>query len=168
MDRFLKNHIIADMFNLMAKILEFQGESIFKVNAYRNAGRNLINLQVNIEDLWRNDKIHTIPGIGQALTKKIEAYLNTGHISQYDKLIQSIPQGIIDLLNINYLGPKTVITIQNKLDVQNVEDLIKVVQNGKLSNLPGMGPKKIQQIELSIKEFKTRTDSDTESDSSGK
>ena len=99
-ERPAKNRVIADMFNRMADILEFQGEGPFKVNAYRKAARVIKDLQENIESLGRANQLQSIPGVGAGLAKKIDEFLKTGRMSKYKEIVQSVPPGLIDLLGI--------------------------------------------------------------------
>jgi len=145
-ERPAKNRVIADMFNRMADILEFQGEDPFKVNAYRKAARVIKDLQENIQSLGRANQLQSIPGVGAALAKKIDEFLNTGRMSKYEEIVQSVPPGLIDLLGIQNLGPKTLALAHERLGIQDLNGLKRAIDDGRLANLPGMGQKKAENI----------------------
>ena len=142
----MKNRIIASMFEKISDVLEFQGEIPFKVNAYRKAARIIGDMQEDIEDVWREGRLKDIPGIGTALAGKIEEFLTTGKMSKYEEVVSSVPTGLIELLEIQNLGPKTVALAYKKLGVENLGDLKRVIADGSLAQLPGMGQKKVGNI----------------------
>ena len=145
-ERPAKNRVIADMFNRMADILEFQGEGPFKVNAYRKAARVIKDLQENIESLGRANQLKSIPGVGAGLAKKIDEFLKTGWMSKYEEIVQSVPPGLIDLLGIQNLGPKTLALAHEQLGIEDLNGLKRAIDDGRLANLPGMGQKKAENI----------------------
>ena len=146
----MKNREIADIFEKMADILEFKGEIHFKVNAYRKASRVIKDLQEDIEDVWQQGKLRELPGIGDALVKKIDEYLKSGKISKYEEISRDVSSDLLKLLNIQNLGPKTLALAHKNLNVNNIQDLLRVVANGSLAQLPGMGQKKFENMQKSI------------------
>jgi len=142
----MKNRQIADMFERIADVLEFQGEMPFKINAYRRAARALVDMPTDIETLWKEGRLRNVPGVGEALAKKMDEFLRTGRMSKFEEATGSVPSGLIDLLGIQSLGPKTLALAHKKLGIQNITDLKRVVEDGSLTALPGMGPKKVENI----------------------
>lgn len=153
----MKNKAIADLFDRMADVLEFQGENVFKVNAYRKAARVLRDMQDDVAELLKENRLKDIPGIGEALAKKIEEYLNTGHIAKIDETIRTVPSGLIALLRIPSLGPKTLALAHKSLNVQSLNDLKAVIADGRLAKLPSMGEKKVENIRKGIEWIEQNT-----------
>jgi len=151
----MKNQEISEIFFKMADILEFKGEVPFKVNAYRKAARVLYDLTTDIEEIWKNGKLSELPGIGKALQGKIEDYLMHNKITQYEKLLQQIPKELFLLLSIQNFGPKTAALAYQKLGVETLNGLEKVINDGSLASLPGMGDKKIEKIRKGLELLKT-------------
>lgn len=149
----MKNREIADIFEKMADILEFKGENLFKVNAYRKASRVIKDLQDDIEDIWHQKKLGDLPGIGDALVKKIDEYLTSGTISKYEEMSRDVSPELLNLLNIQNLGPKTLALAHENLGVKNIHDLVQVIDDGSLAQLPGMGQKKVENIQKGIQFF---------------
>ncbi|MCU0642749.1 MAG: DNA polymerase/3'-5' exonuclease PolX [bacterium] len=149
----MKNQEIAHVFENMADILELQGEISFKVNAYRKASRLIKDLQEDIEQLAHEGKLRELPGIGDALVKKITEYLDTGKINKYEEISKDVSPELLSLLNIQNLGPKTLALAHQKLNVKNIDDLTRVIDDGSLSLLPGMGQKKVENIRKGIQFF---------------
>ena len=142
----MKNQILSDMFDRMADVLELGGEDPFKVNAYRKASRVIKELKEDIENVWKTDRLNTLPGVGTGLAKKIDEFLKTGRMKKYEEIIGSFPSDLVDLLGIQNLGPKTLARAHKELAVNTLEDLKQVIQNGRLAQLPGMGQKKVENI----------------------
>ncbi len=142
----MKNRVIAEMFEKIADVLEYQGEIPFKVNAYRKAARVIRDMQEDIEDVWREGRLEQIPGIGKALATKIDEYLTTGKMTKYEEVVKSVPAGLIELLEIQNLGPKTVALANKELGVESLDDLKRVIEDGRLAQLPGLGEKKVENI----------------------
>jgi DNA polymerase (family 10) len=149
----MKNTEIAIIFEKIADILEFKGEISFKINAYRKASRVIKDLQEDIEKLAQDGKLRELPGIGDALVKKITEYLDTGKINKYEEISKEVSPELLSLLNIQNLGPKTLALAHQKLKVKNIEDLVRVIEDGSLAQLPGMGQKKVENIQKGIQFF---------------
>lgn len=149
-----KNKEIADMFERIADVLEVGGENIFKIKAYRRAARIISDLPENIADISSGGRLGEVEGIGKGMAEKIEEYLATGKIEKYQKILAEIPESVLDLLNIQNLGPKTLFTAYKNLGVKNLEDLEKVIENGQLEKVFGMGDKKIENIKEGIELYK--------------
>lgn len=141
-----KNTEIADIFEKIADALEFKGDIVFKVNAYRKAARVLREFSGDLSSIHPSE----IEGIGKGMAEKIEEYLKTGRIKKYEEVIADIPEGLLELLNIPNMGPKTLQLLHKELGVNNLKDLEKVIEEGKVAVLPGMGEKKEENIKKGI------------------
>ncbi len=144
------NFVIADRFEEMGQILEFQGENVFKIRAYYKAARVLRDLTEDIEKVAKSGQLNELPGIGKELAKKITEFIETGKMSAYEKLKAQVPDGITELLNISGLGPKTLAKFYKTLSIENIDDLKKSVEDGSLLTLPGIQEKTIENIKRGI------------------
>ena len=151
----MKNFEIAKLLEQFADMLEFKGELPFKVAAYRRASRSISELPEDIMQVWREGRLQEIPGVGKALVEKLDQYLTTGHIRQFDELLSQVPKGLFDLLSIQNFGPKTAALANKHLGVESIDDLRKVIQDGRLAKLPGMGAKKVENILKGIEFYET-------------
>ncbi|MCK4271085.1 DNA polymerase III, partial [bacterium] len=142
----MKNKEIAELFERMADILQLKEENAFKINAYRKASRIIRDLSQNIEQLSQAGTLRDIPGVGEGIAKKIREYLETGRISKYEQIRQSLPEGLLEMMTIPGMGPKTVVLVHKALGISSVAQLEKGVKQGRLRDLPGMGPKKEENI----------------------
>ncbi len=146
----MRNQEIADLFDRIADVLEFVGESVFKVNAYRRAARSIREATEDIEHLYKTNQLSRIQGIGKNIAQHIEEYLKTGTISKYAQLLAEIPPGFVEMMNIPNLGPKTLKLLYDHFGVRTIQDLKEVIEKKEVISLPGMGEKKIENIKKGI------------------
>jgi DNA polymerase (family 10) len=144
------NEKLAEIFNRMADALEFLGEIPFKVQAYRKAARTLENLDKDVSEI---KDLRKLPGIGEGIAKKIKEFLETGKIQKAEEIFSKVPEGILDLMHIPSLGPKTLALLNKEFGVKDIESLKKALNNPRLKALPGMGEKKVENIKKGIELF---------------
>ena len=149
----MKNKELAAMFAKIADALEYKGEMPFKIIAYRKAARVLEDLTQDIELLAKEDRLREVPGIGEGIAKKIKEYLETGKMKKYEEALSGIPDGLLQLLDIQNLGPKTLALAHKELKVNNLNDLKRVIEDGSLAKLFRMGKKKVENIKKGIELF---------------
>jgi DNA polymerase (family 10) len=136
----MKNFEISNIFNKMADLLEIRGENPFRIRAYRKAAFNIESLGKDVSLLSKED-LTGIPGIGEDLAGKIAEYLETGRIGAYEKLKEKVPEGLVTLLGIPGLGPKTVALLYDNYGVQDIAELERLAAEHKLVELPGIREK---------------------------
>jgi len=147
----MKNREISEIFEKIGDILEFKGDSSFRVNAYRKVARVLQDLTEDIEVIHQEGRLRSIPGVGWGIAKKIAEYLDTGKMTKYEKVRKGVPDELIRLLGIPGMGPKTVALVYQKLGIEDIESLEKAVQEGRLRDLPRLGARKEENILRGIK-----------------
>ncbi len=151
----ITNKEIADMLSQTANLLEIKGENPFKVRAYRNAAKLIENSSKDFEKLVKEGfDLTKLPGIGNDLSTYIKEIVTTGKFSKLEELKKEIPEGLIDMLSIEGLGPKRIKQIYDAFGVTSLDELKKYAENGELDKLPGFGPTLIQKILKGIKQLK--------------
>lgn len=147
------NKALSRMFSKMANALEFLGENPFKVAAYVKASRVLEDYPEDVAEVYRQkglEGLKAIPGIGDAMAKKIAEYLTTGKIQKYEEVLSQVPEGLLALMEVQGIGPKTLKLAYDRLGVRTPEDFRRVLEDGSLERLPGMGPKKVENIKKGL------------------
>lgn len=152
----MKNLELSRIFEQIAKILKIKGENPFKIRAYEKITSVLENLPIDIETIYHQGGLSNIPGVGTGITKKIEEFLTTGKLEYYEKMKETIPSGVIELLDISEVGPKTARLLYEELGVDNIGKLEKAVKGHRIKGLPGMGEKSEDNILRGIELFKRR------------
>src|SRR5229473_2915631 len=102
-----KEHVAAAL-SEMGTLLELQGENPFRCNAYHNAARAIEQLETPLAQLVAEDKLRTVPGIGDTLRVKIATLVTTGSLPFLDDLRKKTPPGLLQMLRIQGMGPKKV------------------------------------------------------------
>jgi DNA polymerase (family X) len=141
----MKNQQIANIFNEIAELLDLKGENVFRVRAYRRAALNIDGLSRDVAAL-SDEELEAIPGIGKDLTAKIHEYLATGNVAKHEALKKEFPAGVLDLLRIPGIGPKTVRILYEEKKITSVEELEALTRAGKLAGLPGIQKKTEENI----------------------
>src|SRR5215467_4908298 len=113
----MRNLEIATIFNRIADLLEIQGANPFRVRAYRRGAASLEGLTDNIEVVVSGGSVREIPGIGADLATKISEFVATGKMVFYEELKQEVPLGLLKLVAIPSVGPKTAKQIYDRFQV---------------------------------------------------
>ena len=135
----LENQEIARLFLEIADMLAIQGEEQRRVNAYRRAAESISTLSRSLADLSREGTLTGIPGIGKVLAAKIEEYLATGRLEFYERMQGEVPAGVVDMLRIPDVGPKTASRMWKELGLTTIDELEAAAREGRVQKLPGMG-----------------------------
>jgi DNA polymerase (family 10) len=137
---------IAARLEEIATLLELKGENPFKVRAYQSGARALESLEEDLDTLIAEDRLEQVKGIGKALTGKITELRRSGRLAFYDKLRGSVPDGLIEMLEIPGFGPKKIRKVREALGIENIDALKAACEAGKVAELPGFGKKSEENI----------------------
>ncbi|OLB04932.1 MAG: hypothetical protein AUH14_09955 [Candidatus Rokubacteria bacterium 13_2_20CM_69_15_1] len=137
----MKNLELARLFNEMARLLEVQNESVFRVRAYARAAQTLETLAESVEAVAARGELGKLQGIGRDLAAKIEEYLATRRIAQLEELRRGLPPTFLTLLEIRGLGPKTAKLLYDRLGADSVERLLALAESGEILRVPGIAEK---------------------------
>ena len=155
----MTNSEIAESFETIVGLLEMKGEKSFTIRAYQRAARTIERFPRDLDAMVRAEEdLTSIPGIGKAISDKVAEMVSTGRMSYLERLESEFPAGVIDMLAIQGLGPKTVVRIWKELDVTTIADLESAVDDGRIESLPRMGKKSADNIRRSIQFAKSRSD----------
>ena len=135
----MKNKHVAEILYEIADLLDIKGDIFFKTRAYRIAAQKIETLDEDIEIIVEEKRIKTIPGIGEAIAKKIKEIVQTGKLEYLEKLKKEIPGELLNFLDIPGVGPKKISAIYKKLNITKIDELKKACKQGKLRDLEGFG-----------------------------
>jgi len=150
----VKNLELAWILEEIGDLLELQGESPFKVRAYRRAARSVELLPEDIETVWRRGELGRIEGVGKAIEAKIDEWLGTGTMTFYEALKQQLPPGLRELTRVPGVGPKMAQLLYRELDIHGLDDLEAACRAGRLRHVRGLGARTEENILRAIERLR--------------
>jgi DNA polymerase (family 10) len=144
------NTDLSDLFRTFAALMDIKGENAFKAIAFSKVSRLLKDLTIDLEECCREGKLKDLEGIGPSSQRIIEQFITTGKSKDFDEVAASVPAGLIPMLEIAGLGPKTIAVLWKEREITSIEELTKAIAAGKLDGLKGIGDKKIEAIKQGI------------------
>ncbi|MCI4331263.1 MAG: helix-hairpin-helix domain-containing protein [Thermoplasmata archaeon] len=137
------NADVANALREIGDLLDLQGER-FKPEAYRRAGRSIESLTEDVRKIEGRGELESIPGVGAAIGEKIREFLRDGTIAYLQKLRELFPPGIVELMRLPGIGPKTARRFLVELKVEGAAELQAAIEAGRLQGLAGFGERKIE------------------------
>jgi DNA polymerase (family X) len=144
----MNNADIAQVFEELADLLELRGENAFRVRAYRNGAKAILELNRSVKEILSTvpSELQTISGIGDTLAQKCKVLVETGKLPQLEELRANTPQVLIQMTRIPGLGAKKAMALQKELNLQSLDELRKACEEHKVRDMKGFGAKSEQQI----------------------
>jgi DNA polymerase (family 10) len=133
---------IAQRFVAIADILEIQGENPFKVRAYRSAAATILDLDDALADIHARGALREIPGFGDAIARKTTDFLTTGTTALWERIKDSVPEGVVAIAAVPGIGPKTAKALWEGLQIDAVAALEAALAAQTVRTLPGFGAAK--------------------------
>jgi len=149
---------MARIFDEIADILELKGENPFRIRAYRRAARTIETLTLDLKVIAERggvDELRKIPGVGEGIAKKIVEIAQTGDCEKHRELKREVPEGLLELLSIPRVGPKTIAKVYQELGIKSVAELEAAAKAHKLAGLPGLGAKAEENILKGIEQYRS-------------
>lgn len=151
------NQDIAKLFEHTADVLAVQGANSFRVLAYRKVARVLDDMPESVETLAKTDALEQVPGIGESSAEKIREYIRTGKVSEFEEIWSEVPQGVLAIMRIPTVGPKTAALLWQEGGITSVEQLKEKLEKGTIKELPGLGEKKLAKIKQNLEHLEQNT-----------
>ena len=142
----LSNREIADIFARCADMLQIRGDNIHRVLSYRRASETIRAVPRDLRVIAGEGGLTDLSYIGKTIAAKIDEMLESGELDFYNRLKAEVPEGLVDIMHINGVGPKKAKLFWEQLDITSVDALKIAADNDKLAGLPGMGKKSQQKI----------------------
>ncbi|MGL4549769.1 MAG: DNA polymerase/3'-5' exonuclease PolX, partial [Gemmataceae bacterium] len=132
---------VAAVLGEIGTLLELQGESPFRVNAYHNGARAVQQMEEDLATVVREGRLKSVPGIGETLRDKITTLVSTGKLPYHEQLKAAVPPGLVQMLRIPGLGPKKVKALHELLGIDTLDKLRTACEAGSVEALKGFGAK---------------------------
>ncbi len=137
---------VAALLKEIALFMEIQEEEPFRAQSYQRAARALDNSEEDLDTLIQENKLQTLPGIGDNLEKKIKEIYFSGTHPLYEELKGQVPEGLLEILKIPGLGVKKVKVLYKELGISNLGELAYACEENRLLEIPGFGKKTQEKI----------------------
>lgn len=151
------NDDIAKVFERLADLSELKGEVVFKVRAYQRAARSIAQQSEPLEQWVRDGRdLKAIPGVGKEIANKITELVTTGRMDAYERAKAEFPEGVVALMDIPGVGPKTAHRLVTELGVSSAQELEQAIVQGRVAALPRLGQKAADNILRHIRTLGTK------------
>src|SRR6266567_5407850 len=145
------NRQIAEVLSSIANLLEFQNSNPYRIQAYRNAARGVLDLQEPAAELIARRESLPVPGLGQRLRTRIVELVQTGTMTFYNDLcMQALPEQARSLMAIEHVGPHTAIRLYEELGIDTPEKLWWAAQQQRIRKLPGFGIRSEERLKEAV------------------
>ena len=153
----MNNARIAEIFDKISALSQLHGESVFIVRAYQRVAHTIERMPIELDQYVREGKdLKEIGGIGDAIAKKIRELLETGSLQFYEHLKAEFPPGLLEIMDIPGVGPKTALRICNELGINTVGELERAIEDGRVEKLPRLGKKAADNILRHLRTLRTK------------
>jgi DNA polymerase (family 10) len=141
-----RNVDVADQLDLLADLLEIEGEASFRVLAYRKAATRIRETAGSVAELALDGRAKDLQGIGKTIEEKIVQVVEDGEMHALTKRKKIVPPEVVTFMRLPGLGPKTAARIWKELGVTTVEELKVAAEQEQLRTLAGLGAKTEERI----------------------
>jgi DNA polymerase (family 10) len=141
------NRQIAEVLSKIADLLDYQNGNPYRIQAYRNAARGVLDLSEPASDIIKRGEQLPVPGLGYRLRTRIAELVDGGTMTFHDGIfLQSLPEDVRSLMTVEHVGPITAIRLHEELGIDTVEKLWSAVQQHRIRTLPGFGVRSEERI----------------------
>lgn len=149
----MDNRTMARLLAEAADLMEIDGCDSFRVRSYRRAADAAEQTTVELS-LCDTARLLEIEGIGKSMAAKLQAMASTGRLEQREELLAKYGVGVLELLKLPGMGPKTIALFWAAGRIGSVDQLAEAIEAGRLAGLPRMGAKQIEKLRKAIDEYR--------------
>ncbi len=149
------NRAVARLLDETADLMEIDGADSFRVRSYRRAaeaaGQTTVDLMAAAAEPRR---LLEIPGIGKSMAANLQAIAANGSFPLRDELLARYGAGVLELLRLPGMGPKTVAMLHEAAQISSIDDLAEAIEAGRLKGLPRIGAKQLDKLRKGIEDYR--------------
>ena len=147
------NKDIAEILHNVALALEVEGEKGFRIKAYEEAAATIEHYSASVYEMWKEDKLEEIPGVGESLAEHLSELFEKGESKHFIDIISEVDPLIFELNKVQGIGPKTAQKLVANLKIDSLDDLLLLAKKGEVAEIEGLGEKSEKQIIESVEQF---------------
>ncbi len=150
---------MAQMLAETADLLEISGGDPFRIRSYRRAAEAVESTGLQLSAIADDPKqLQAIPGIGKGMAANIRELQATGSLPLRDELLKTYRPGMLELLRLPGMGPRSVALFWDALQVSSIAELEQAISSGRLATLPRMGGRQIEKLKRGIEDYRKNSD----------
>jgi len=155
----MTNQEIAQLLRQVAAAFTITDEKKFhfQIVAYQKAADTIANASTQVADLYKENKLNTLSGVGSSIQQHLEELIKTGKVKHFESVMKNIPKSVYPLLSIPGFGPKKAYKLVTTFNLENpntvIQDIKKLADKGEIAKLEGFGNKSQEVLNTAIKEF---------------
>lgn len=149
------NMEVAELLSEIGEIYAAIGDT-FRSRAFRTAAQRIASLTEDIGEIHAGGRLMEIPGVGRSIASIIEEYLETGGCALLEELRESLPPGVLELMQLEGIGPKTALRLNRELGIASIDQLEAAARTGRLRGVRGFGARTEENILKAIEEYRSR------------
>jgi len=157
----LSNRDVAAELALIGDILQILDANRFRVIAFQNAAEAIRTYPQDINSIHASGKLQSIPGVGKGIADAVDELLTNGEAKDFEELKAKVPRGVVEIVQLPDVGPKTAKRLWEELNITSVPELKAAAEAGKIRVLKGFGAKSEEKILRGIALGAQRGDSRT-------
>lgn len=150
----MNNQDVASLLDDIGDMLEILGDNPFRIRAHHRAANSIRSSPVSIETLVKEKRLTSLPAVGEGLAERIEELVETGKMDYYEELKEQVPPRLLELMQIQGVGPRKAKQLYDELRVTSVDELKKAATEGHLRGLKGMSARTEENILKGIELFR--------------
>ncbi|MFP5277428.1 MAG: DNA polymerase/3'-5' exonuclease PolX [Acidobacteriota bacterium] len=151
----MDNRTMARLLDETADLMEIDGADSFRVRSYRRAAEAAAQTTVDLcAAAAETARLLEVPGIGKSMAANLQAIVSTGSFPLRNELLARYGAGVLELLKLPGMGPKTVALFWDAAKISTIDQLAEAIAAGRLAGLPRMGAKQIEKIRKGIEDYR--------------
>ncbi len=145
------NQRLAAALEEISELLQLTGADSFRASANSRAARAIADYPGDIAAIADDlEALKAIPGVGAKIAAKIQEFVKTGKMKEREDLLKEAPRGLLDILRIPGVGPKTVRAMWQEKGVTSIDDLRKIIEDGAILDVSRMGAKTVENMKRAL------------------
>jgi len=141
MNKKMSNQEIARLLKGMAAVYQIKGDQQFRVKAYEEAAASVEHATSAIKDLWDDNKLETLSGVGKSIASYLDELFRTGKVKHFKDIMGEFPPAMFEFLKIPGVGAKTAYKLTKELKITSskkaINRLKKAAKAGAISQIEG-------------------------------
>jgi len=162
MSREMTNKEVARLLKEVSAALEVKGGNRFKIAAYDRVATAIEHATSEVKDLWDDNKLQEIPGIGVNLSAYLDELFRKGKVAHFERIFRNLPPAMFEFLEIPGIGSKTAYKLCRELKIKEAKTALprlkEALKAGKIRLIEGFGEQSEKDILEGLESLKKRSE----------